>query len=65
MNRKLELLLSRKIFPAIRVFVYNCGFRPKRGSVFFSPSLALILQFHEAKAVEAMRHAIEKAKRVN
>lgn len=42
MNRKLELLLVRKIFPALRVFIYKRGFRPKGGSVFFSPSLNLI-----------------------
>lgn len=42
MNRKLELLLSRKVFPALRCFIYKHGLRPKSGSVFFSPSLNLI-----------------------
>jgi hypothetical protein len=42
MIRKMQLLLSRKIFPALRTFVYNHGMRPKHGSLLYSPTLNLI-----------------------
>lgn len=49
MNRKLQLLLSRKIFPALRSFVYNHGMRPKHGSPLYSPSLSLIHSVLDAR----------------
>ncbi|UYL88253.1 hypothetical protein SEA_LILHUDDY_61 [Arthrobacter phage LilHuddy] len=39
MKRHLELLISQKIFPALRLFIYRRGLRPKRGSIFYSASL--------------------------
>lgn len=32
----------------IRRWVYQLGFRPKPGSIFFSPSMEIALKVHEA-----------------
>jgi hypothetical protein len=42
MKRKVAQLIAGKILPALRVFVYRRGLRPKRGSFLFSPSLDVI-----------------------
>jgi len=42
MMHKIAALFASKILPAVRIFVYKRGFRPKRGSLLFSPSLDVI-----------------------
>lgn len=47
-------LLVSKILPALRVFAYNHGMRPKYGSPLFSPSLNVIFFYKDH--VKKMRH---------
>ncbi|QFG13669.1 hypothetical protein PBI_SHEPARD_62 [Arthrobacter phage Shepard] len=35
-------IIARKFLPSLRSFIYKRGFRPKRDSIFFSPSLDVI-----------------------
>lgn len=44
----------------IRRLVYKMGFRPKPGTIFFSPSIALAIQFREDFKKELNRDRPER-----
>jgi hypothetical protein len=48
----------------IRRLVYRMGFRPKPGSIFFSPSIAYAEVFHKAvmNAIDSMRKSYGEEK---
>lgn len=41
-------LIVSKILPALRVFVYNRGFRPKKGNILFSAPMNIAFRYHDA-----------------
>ena len=54
MKRKAAQLIAGKILPALRVFVYNRGFRPKPGNPLFSGPLSIAFAYKDA--VDKIRH---------
>lgn len=60
------LLLGRKgVMPRLRKLVYRLGFRPKYGSLFYSPSWELRVGFDHEAFRKAMNNAFENEENKN